>query len=185
MSDTEPPIRLAVVVGSVRAGRFGPVVAAWFAARARDRTEFAVDVVDLAETGLDTGFAARLAAADAVVVVTPEYNHSYPGPLKTAIDAGGGAWRGKPVGFVAYGGLSGGLRAVEHLRCVLAELHAVGLRDTVSFHGAAGAFDPATGRPREAGADAAAAVLLDGLVGWTRTLRRERDRDRDEQGVRA
>jgi NAD(P)H-dependent FMN reductase len=181
MSDTEPSIRLAVVVGSVRVGRFGPVVAAWFAARARRRAAFVVDVVDLAETGLDAGFATRLEAADAVVVITPEYNHSFPGPLKTAVDAGGRAWRGKPVGFVAYGGLSGGLRAVEHLRCVLAELHAVGLRDTVSFHGAAGAFDPATGQPREAGADAAAAVMLDALASWSRTLRRAGD----EQGVGA
>jgi len=174
MTDTEHPIRLAVVVGSVREGRFGPVVAAWFADRARARPEFAVDVVDLAETGLGSGFAARIGAADAVVVVTPEYNHSYPGPLKTAIDASGGQWRAKPVGFVAYGGLSGGLRAVEHLRPVLAELHAVGLRDTVSFHGAAGAFDDATGRPRDGAADAAATVLLDALAWWARTLRRAR-----------
>jgi hypothetical protein len=64
---------------------------------------------------------------------------------------------------------------------VLAELHAVGLRDTVSFHGAAGAFDPATGQPRGTGADAAADVLLDALTWWSRTLRRAGD----EQGVRA
>ena len=71
--------------------------------------------------------------------------------------------------------MSGGLRAVEQLRPVLAELHAVGLRDTVSFHGAAGAFD-AGGRPREEREkEAAAAVLLDALVWWARTLRRARD----------
>ncbi|MFC5136948.1 NADPH-dependent FMN reductase [Actinomycetospora rhizophila] len=170
---TEDPIPLAVVIGSVREGRFGPVVAAWFADRARRRPDVAVDVVDLLETGPDAGFAERIGAADAVVIVTPEYNHSFPGPLKTALDATGGEWRDKPVGFVAYGGLSGGLRAVEHLRPVLAELHAVGLRDTVSFHGAAGAFD-ATGRPREEVADAAATVLLDALAWWARTLRRAR-----------
>lgn len=168
---TEDPIRLAVVIGSVREGRFGPVVAAWFAERASRRPDFSVDVVDLLETGPDAGFAERIGAADAVVIVTPEYNHSFPGPLKTALDATGGVWRDKPVGFVAYGGLSGGLRAVEHLRPVLAELHAVGLRDTVSFHGAAGAFDT-TGRPREESADAAAAVLLDALAWWARTLHR-------------
>ena len=113
--------------------------------------------------------------ADALVVVTPEYNHSFPGPLKTAIDATSGQLRDKPVGFVAYGGMSGGLRAVEQLRPVLAELHAVGLRDTVSFHGAAGAFDGG-GRPREESEkEAAAAVLLDALVWWARTLRRARD----------
>ncbi|MEJ2888900.1 NADPH-dependent FMN reductase [Actinomycetospora aeridis] len=171
---TEKTVQLAVVIGSVRTGRFGPVVAAWFAERARRRPELSVDVVDLRDTGLDAGFAERIGAADAVVIVTPEYNHSFPGPLKTALDAVGGELRDKPVGFVAYGGLSGGLRAVEQLRPVLAELHAVGLRDTVSFHGASGAFD-ATGHPREEVADAAATVVLDALVWWARTLRRARD----------
>lgn len=171
---SDPPIRLAVVIGSVREGRFGPVVARWFAERARRRPEFSVDVVDLIETGLGHDFATRIGAADAVVIVTPEYNHSFPGPLKTAIDATSGQWRGKPVGFVAYGGLSGGLREVEQLRPVLAELHAVGLRDTVSFHGAAAAFD-AAGGPRKETAEAAATVLLDALAWWARTLRRARD----------
>jgi NAD(P)H-dependent FMN reductase len=171
---SETPIRLAVVVGSVRDGRFGPVVGHWFAERAGRRPELAVDLVDLLETGAGPAFADRIGAADAVVIVTPEYNHSFPGPLKTAIDETSGQWHGKPVGFVAYGGLSGGLRAVEQLRPVLAELHAVGLRDTVSFHGAAAAFD-ASGRPREGTADAAATVLLDALVWWSVTLRRARD----------
>jgi NAD(P)H-dependent FMN reductase len=173
MTDTgHPPIRLAVVLGSVREGRFGPVVARWFADRARRRPELDVDVVDLLDSGLGTTFADRIAAADAVVVVTPEYNHSFPGPLKTAIDAAGGQWRDKPVGFVAYGGLSGGLRAVEQLRLVVAELHAVGVRDTVSFHGAAAAFD-GEGRPRDDVADVAATALLDALLRWARMLRRE------------
>ncbi len=67
------------------------------------------------------------------VVVTPEYNHSFPGPLKAAIDRHVTPWQAKPVGFVSYGGISGGLRAVEHLRQVFAELHAVTVRETVSF----------------------------------------------------
>lgn len=171
MSDTtESPIRLAVVIGSVREGRFGPVVARWFAARARRRDEFAVDVVDLAETGLGDDLGARVEAADAVVVVTPEYNHSFPGPLKTAIDATGGSWRAKPIGFVAYGGLSGGLRAVEQLRPVFAELHAVTVRDTVSFHGAWQRFD-SRGEAHDDAADEAATVLLDSLVWWAGVLR--------------
>ena len=58
--------------------------------------------------------------ADAFVVVTPEYNHSYPASLKQAIDVLNAPWRRKPVAFVSYGGLSGGLRAVEHLRQVFA-----------------------------------------------------------------
>jgi len=175
--DTDPTAyRLAVLIGSVREGRLGPTVARWFARHAARRTEVDVDLVDLADAGVSGDLDARLAGADAVVVVTPEYNHSYPGPLKTALDASGDAWRAKPVAFVAYGGLSGGLRAVEHLRPVLAELHATTLRDTVSFHGAGGCFD-ADGEPHDAaGAGAAADVVLDELAWWAPTLRAMRER---------
>lgn len=114
--------------------------------------------------------AARLAAADAFVVITPEYNHSYPASLKNAVDWFRSEWQAKPVAFVAYGGLSGGLRAVEHLRPVFAELHAVTIRDTVSFHGAHGRFD-ASGRPTDAEATGEAAKkLLDQLEWWARSL---------------
>src|SRR5689334_20020364 len=146
-------LRLAVIVGSTRDGRFGPVVASWFAGLARQREDLAVSVVDLADTPLPAHLSGRptpedaallaaltpkLAEADAFVVVTPEYNHSYPAPLKNAIDWHFTQWQAKPVGFVSYGGVSGGLRAVEHLRQVFAELHAVTVRDTVSFHNAHG-----------------------------------------------
>lgn len=184
---TDAPVRLAVIVGSTREGRFAPVVAAWFAEVAKARADLTVDVVDPAETPLPyamPGFAGpspddaallgavspRLAAADAFVVVTPEYNHSFPGALKHLIDLHFDEWQAKPVGFVAYGGLAGGLRAVEQLRQVFAELHAVTVRDTVSFHGAAGAFDGDT--PKEPhGCTAAAGTMLDQLVWWAQALR--------------
>jgi hypothetical protein len=90
---------------------------------------------------------------------------------KSAIDGVGAQWRGKPVAFVSYGGLSGGLRAVEALRVVFAELHTVTVRDTVSFHGAHQRFD-AGGSPHDAvGPSAAASVLLDQMVWWGRALR--------------
>ncbi len=79
--------------------------------------------------------AQRFAAADAFVIVTPEYNHSFPTPLKTAIDWHSTQWHAKPVSFVSYGGASGGLRAVEHLRQAFAEVHAVTVRNSISFHG--------------------------------------------------
>jgi NAD(P)H-dependent FMN reductase len=77
--------------------------------------------------------AARLSKADAFIVVTPEYNHSFTAALKFVLDLVYEPWHGKPVAFVSYGGISGGLRAVEHLRVVFAELHVVTVRDTVSF----------------------------------------------------
>jgi NAD(P)H-dependent FMN reductase len=78
-------------------------------------------------------FTALLAAADAFVVVTPEYNRSFPASLKQAIDYGYDEWRAKPVAFVSYGCGSVGLHAVEHLRTVFTELHAVTMRDGVGF----------------------------------------------------
>ncbi|MEZ5235734.1 MAG: NAD(P)H-dependent oxidoreductase [Acidimicrobiales bacterium] len=184
-SAADAPLRLAVLVGSNREGRFGPTVAAWFATQAAARPDVVLDVVDLAEVPLPwvypagpnddvAAWQARLAAADAVVIVTPEYNHSFPGPLKHALDLAGRTLAGKPVGFVSYGGLSGGLRAVEALRVVIAELHAMSVRDTVSFHTAWERFD-AEGAPHDAAATAGAAkVLLDQLHWWGRALRAAR-----------
>jgi NAD(P)H-dependent FMN reductase len=173
---------LAVIVGSTRHGRFGHVVGDWFARHAGERDDLTVDVIDLADTPLPghmprpappevQAFVARIAAADAFVVITPEYNHSYPGPLKVAIDTVKDGWAAKPVGFVGYGGMSGGLRAIEHLRAVFAELHAVTVRDTVSFHGAWMRFDDG-GHPHEPEeCEAAAAKLLDQVVWWALALR--------------
>ncbi len=182
---TENPLPIALIVGSTREGRFGPTVATWFAEEARRRDDVDVEVVDLADTRLPADLSnrpgpeaqrslaavtPRLAAAEAFVVVTPEYNHSFPASLKTAIDWHYTQWQAKPVGFVSYGGLSGGLRAVEHLRQVFAELHAVTVRDTVSFHGAGQVFGP-EGRPRDPGPyEEAATTLLDALVWWGQAL---------------
>ncbi|WP_031011721.1 NADPH-dependent FMN reductase [Streptomyces sp. NRRL F-5727] len=181
---TTPPLRLALIVGSTRTGRFGPTVAGWFADRVRDHTAFDVDVIDLAELqlppalpafGADPGpqveaLAGRLARADAFAVVTPEYNHSFPAPLKDMIDRFRTPWHAKPVGFVSYGGMSGGLRAVEQLRPVFAELHAVTVRDQVSFHNVWEVFDT-DGRPlNPPAAETAAKQLLDQLAWWARAL---------------
>ncbi|QIS06044.1 NADPH-dependent FMN reductase [Nocardia brasiliensis] len=183
------PVRLAVIVGSTRAGRFGPTVATWFARCAEQRADIAVEVIDLAqdrlpahltnEPELDDARALRsvgdrLAAADAFVIVTPEYNHSYPAALKNAIDWHFTEWRAKPVGFVSYGGVSGGLRAVEHLRHVFAELHAVTVRDTVSFHGAAQLFDASGELVDPQAPRRAADQLLDQIVWWGTALREAR-----------
>lgn len=176
-----PPLRVAVVIGSSREGRFAPTVADWFLNRASARSDIAVTVVDVGAADLPHSFGASapggdgirtaLADADAFVIVTPEYNHSYPGALKNLIDAHGQEWHAKPVGFVSYGGISGGLRAVEHLRGVFAELHAVTVRDTVSFHNPWGQRDARGALVSDAAADAAAKTLLDQLVWWGEALR--------------
>jgi NAD(P)H-dependent FMN reductase len=178
----EEPLRLAIIVGSTRPNRFAPTVAGWFVDLARWRHDMIVDVIDLAEVRLPdvlahpppTEVAAvspRLAASDAFVVVTPEYNHSFPAPLKSAIDWHHEEWRAKPIAFVSYGGRSGGLRAVEHLRHVFVELHATTIRNTVSFHLARRQFD-ADGRPKNRDeAESAARSMLDQLSWWAVALR--------------
>lgn len=188
--ESDAPIRLAVIIGSIRTGRFGPTAAHWYAGAVADRDDVVVDMIDLLEADLsprldgnpdDPHDAAeplrrRLGAADAFVVVTPEYNHSYPAALKTAIDSFHAEWQAKPVGFVSYGGLSGGLRAVEHLRPVFIELHAAPVRDAVSFHRFWDEFDDA-GRLRDGtAAEGAAKVLTDQLVWWGRALHEARAR---------
>ncbi|GHH33572.1 NADPH-dependent FMN reductase [Streptomyces candidus] len=180
------PLRLAVIVASNREGRFAPVISDWFLARAEQFGGLESEVVDVAQVELPTALSSRpsgqvakelartsaqLAAADAFVVVTPEYNHSYPAGLKNLIDWHGVEWHAKPVGFVSYGGLSGGLRAVEHLRQVFAELHAVTLRDTVSFHGPWGQFDQDGRHTEPEAAEAAVKSLLTQLTWWAQALR--------------
>lgn len=172
------PIRLALIIGSTREGRFADTVATWFHAQASQHPELAVDLIDLAEwerpaptSSSRREFAERVDAAEAFVVITPEYNHGYPAPLKAAIDSVREEWFAKPVGFVSYGGVSGGVRAVEQLRQVFAELHTTTVRETVSFHGAGAQFDE-TGAPHDqVGPAAAAKVLLDQLIWWGLALR--------------
>jgi NAD(P)H-dependent FMN reductase len=181
-------LQLAIIIGSTRDGRWGDKVAHWFADEARRRPDLLVDVVDLAEVELPAAlpmqhtpavqaYAERIDRADAVVVVTPEYNHSYPASLKQGIDVLNTPWRRKPVGFVSYGGLSGGLRAVEHLRQVFAELHAVTIREAVSLHRHPLLFDESGNLIDPTGPAAAAKVMLDDLVWWASALRTARDAD--------
>ncbi|MFD6353506.1 NADPH-dependent FMN reductase [Nocardia tengchongensis] len=181
----DAPLRLEVIVASVRPKRFAPVVADWFLRRARADADFEVGVIDLVDTPLPTdltetdevrAFQRRIAAADAFVAVTSEYNHGYPASLKTALDSVKREWRGKPIGFVSYGGLSGGLRAVEQLRQVVAEIHMVSVRETVSFHEAKRKFD-ADGETSDGAAIDAAGRMLHQLAWWARALRTARAAD--------
>jgi NAD(P)H-dependent FMN reductase len=168
----DTPIRLALIYGSTRPGRFCDTVVRWAATEIQKATAFEIDQIDPAEP---MAIAERLHRADAFVVVTPEYNHGYPAPLKALIDETGAEWHAKPIAFVSYGGISGGLRAVEQLRQVFAELHAMTIRDSVSFAGAHECFNDigdlhAPDRPRRA-----MKRMLGQLHWWGRALRTARE----------
>jgi NAD(P)H-dependent FMN reductase len=145
---------LTIIVGSTRPGRAGQPIAKWFVERARAHGGFDVEVADLAEIGLPLldepnhprlgqytkqhtkDWSERIDRADALVFVTPEYNYGYPAAIKNAIDFLHREWRDKPVGFVSYGGVAAGTRAVQQLKQVVTTLRMVPVFESVNipFH---------------------------------------------------
>ncbi|HEX2529183.1 MAG TPA: NAD(P)H-dependent oxidoreductase [Geminicoccus sp.] len=179
-------ISTAVILGSTREGRLGDKVAAWLTAELRRRPHFTADLIDPLDFDLPTRHGAgphpglvalrqRLGQAEGFLVVVPEYNHGYPAALKFLIDSVGEPWQAKPVAFVSYGGISGGLRAVEQLRQVFAELHAVTIRSSVSFAGAWNRFD-AEGGLRDPESVHGLEAMLKQLHWWALALREARSR---------
>jgi NAD(P)H-dependent FMN reductase len=168
---------VAVIIGSTRVGRVGDTIAAWFLEQARRRDDLELVVIDLAgfdfppcyperPTPAMTEFARRIGEAEAFVLVTPEYNHSFPASLKQAIDYAYDEWYAKPVGFVSYGYRWCGLYAVEQLRGICTELHMVSMRDCVGI-------DLLADGPGECHEQAATAMLGQ-LAWWGRALRAAR-----------
>lgn len=160
-------VNLMIVIGSVRPGRAALPIGRWAEETARADERIQVDVADLAEIDLPLmneanhprmgqyefehtrAWADRVAAADAFVFISPEYNHSYSPALKNAIDYLHAEWREKPVGTISYGGISGGTRGVVALRPVEV---AVGLRPTtanVEIAWAGQAIEDGTFTPRD------------------------------------
>jgi len=157
---------LLIIIASTRPGRVGLPVGEWFADRAREDGAFDVSVADLAEWNLpflDEPNHPRLHqyvhdhterwsevvdAADAFVFVMPEYNHGIAAPLKNAIDYLHVEWDRKPVGFVSYGGVAAGTRAVQMTKQIVLALRMVPINDAVSIPfvksmiGDDGAFHP-------------------------------------------
>ena len=124
-------LKLHVVICSTRPGRVGPSVARWFAEYAEQKSQFDVKLVDLVDFNLPVydeahhpastvyekehtkAWSASVAKADAYVFVTPEYNYGPPPAFVNALNYVYKEWNYKPCGFVGYGGVSGGLRAVQ------------------------------------------------------------------------
>lgn len=141
-------IRVGIILGSTRPNRNGEAVATWVQAFARTRTDAEYELVDIQDYNLPLldepippsqgryskphtqKWAAKIASFDAFIFVTPEYNHSTSGALKNAIDFLYAEWNNKAAGFVSYGS-AGGVRAVEHLRQIMAEVQIADVRAQV------------------------------------------------------
>ena len=183
---------LHVVVGSTRPGRRGGAVADWVQQLAEQHGGFDVELVDLAESGLPAfdeanhprlqqythqhtrDWSATVARADAFVFVTPEYNHSYPGALKNALDYLAVEWADKAAGIVSYGGVSAGLRAATALKPVLASLRMIPVVEAVSIPFVAQFLDPADAFVPNAELQAGGKAMLDEIARLTGALRQLR-----------
>jgi NAD(P)H-dependent FMN reductase len=177
--------KLQVLIASTRPGRVGPAVAEWFVTRAREVGGFEIEVVDLAEVDLPFmdepnhpmlrqytkehtfRWSALVDSADAFVFVMPEYNYGFNAQLKNSLDYLNWEWRYKPVGFVSYGGVAAGTRAVQMIKQVVTALQMMPLAQAVhipfvrKFINEDGRFE--ANAELEAGADA----MLAELRRWT------------------
>jgi NAD(P)H-dependent FMN reductase len=179
---------LGVIVGSVREGRLGLPVAEWFVERARQHGRFDVQFIDLKDVGLPLlqelqhprlqryaddrtkAWAATVKAADAFVFVTPEYNYNTSPALLNALDHVYLEWNYKAVGFVSYGGISGGMRAAQLLRQFAAGFKMVPMVEAVPIPFAAKLVEDGVfkGGPEY---EKAAATMLDEIAKWDGALR--------------
>ncbi len=181
-------LTLKVIVGSTRPGRVGIHVGRWIHGMAAAHPAFDADLVDLAEVGLPLydephhprlrkyvhehtrRWSAIVDAADAYVLVMPEYNYSIAPALINALDFVFHEWACKPAGFVSYGGVSGGLRAAQAVKITLSALKVVPINEAVVIpfvaeHIKDGAFEAKELHVKAAGA------MLDETARWAAALK--------------
>ncbi len=180
-------IRIAIIIGSTRPGRKSDAVARWVHDLAARRDDAKFELLDLADYplphldepspaahgpdhyshGHTRAWADAIATYDGYIFVTPEYNHSTTGVLKNAIDYLYVEWHNKAAGFVSYG-LTGGTRAVEHLRLVMGELQIADVRAQVALT----LFDDFDGDRLTPGTHQKEilATMLDQTIAWSRAL---------------
>jgi NAD(P)H-dependent FMN reductase len=184
-------LRIGIILGSTRPGRRGEQIASWVLGTARDHGGADYELIDLARHplgNLDEGgnpnlrqyehahtrdWSALIDGFDGFVFLTPEYNHSFPGALKNALDYVYREWNDKAAGIVSYGGWAAGVRAAEALRLVLAELQVATVRAQPAVPlipaFATGAFLPPEGL------DASVRGMLDQVTVWSGALRGVRE----------
>lgn len=182
-------LKLHTIICSTRPGRQAPAVARWFHEAAQVHGRFDCVLVDLADFGLPLldesrhprlkqyekehtkRWSASVASADAFAFVTPEYNHFVPPSLVNALDFLVAEWNHKPAGLVTFGGVSGGLRAAQSVKPLLAALKMMPLLEAVSVPmfaqhiGEDGVF-----RPNEP-VTQSVAPMLDELFRWAEVLK--------------
>jgi NAD(P)H-dependent FMN reductase len=142
---------LKIITSTTRPSRKGILVANWFTNLAQEAGKFSVELIDLAEVNLPLldepnypnqqqyqhehtkRWSAKIDAADAFIIVLAEYNNGFPAPIKNAMDFLFKEWMYKPISFVSYGGISGGIRSMQMLKQVVAAMHMLILTESVNI----------------------------------------------------
>ncbi|MBN2970838.1 NAD(P)H-dependent oxidoreductase [Roseomonas aeriglobus] len=183
------PIRVHIIVGSIREGRLSKPIADWTMDVLAAREDLAPELIDLKDVDLPMlsvskppaaayvadyqhAWAATVGRADAYLIVTPEYNHGISPVLKNALDHVYGEWARKPVAFVAHGGM-GGARAVEQLQSVAIALGMAPMANALHLQGAGKKRDGERFLGDEADSRRLKGVV-DELVWWATALRSAR-----------
>ncbi|WP_116040441.1 NADPH-dependent FMN reductase [Amycolatopsis palatopharyngis] len=189
---------LQIVITSTRPGRVGVPVAQWFTEIAKEHDGFDLEIVDLAEIDLPMtdephhprlrqyvhqhtkDWSATVDRADAFVFVMPEYNFGFNAALKNALDHLSAEWQHKAVGFVSYGGVSAGTRAVQMIKQVVTTLKMVPIPEAVSIPFVQNFLDK-DGKilPNEV-MQSSAKAMLDELHRFAEALRPLRDNNTDD-----
>lgn len=182
-------LKLQVIICSTRPGRVGPSVGTWFTDFATRHGQFDASLVDLADFNLplyDEGnhpvqrkyekehtkaWSASVSQADAYAFVTPEYNYGPPPSFVNALNYVYKEWNYKPCGFVSYGGVSGGLRAVQLEKQLVTTLKMMPMVEGVAIPMVAGLLDENRKFKSNELIDTAAKTMLDELHRWAEALK--------------
>lgn len=186
--------RILVILGTTREGRRGEAVAKWAMSVLTLISEADFELVDLRDWDLPyynfSGYPStekgkyfseiqekwgkKIDEADGFLMITSEYNRGYPAVLKNALDYLWYEWNHKPISFITYGGISGGLRAAEQLRQVIIELEMVPIRDEVVIHGISRSIDENGNMKKDEKSDEHLKSVAKRLVLWANSLKKIR-----------
>lgn len=179
---SERPLSIPVILGTTRKGRMSAHVARFVAAEVAKREGVTTELIDIAEVPMpidgagddikDPAFSEKMEKADALVIVAPEYNHSFPGLLKHVLDTCLAEYIHKATGIVGVAaGPFGGTRVVQSLLPALRELGLMTIFTDVNFSSVGKQFDD-TGKLKDEEAWARrVGNFLDELV-WMATVLR-------------
>ncbi len=181
-------LKLHTIVASTRPGRIGPSIAQWFNDFAAEHGKFDPVLVDLAEFNLPVfdepehprlrhyhhahtkAWSESVASADAFVFVTPEYNFGPPPSLLNALNYLALEWNYTPAGFVSYGGISGGMRAVQMTKQILSTFKVMPIPEGVPMPMVFQNLENGKLKPADI-YNTSAATMLDELHRWAEGLK--------------